>query len=263
MRGVWSMDTIGPISRTVEDAAITLGAIAGYDTKDTSTWKTNVPDYRKALDGDIKGMRVGVVQELLHSSQVGPDVENAVTVAAAVLGELGAVVEEVSIPLTANANTISAVLLATEPASNQSAWLRERLQDYGHDNRIGLLTGSILPAQAYHKAQKLRTMLRQQVLEALEKYDVLVSPTSGKVAPMLQDDPVLTKESTSRLPFMRTNTFNLSSSTAISVPCGFGAQGLPIGLQIGGKPGSEATVLKVAHAYEQATPWHTMRPPNA
>jgi aspartyl-tRNA(Asn)/glutamyl-tRNA(Gln) amidotransferase subunit A len=107
-------------------------------------------------------------------------------------------------------------------------------------------------------------MLRQQVLDALERYDVLIMPTSGKVAPELQDDPVVTsKETTSRLPFMRTNSFNLSSTPAISVPCGFGSQGLPVGLQIAGQPGGEATILNVAHTYEKTTTWHTMRPTNA
>ena len=264
MKGVWSMDTIGPISRTVEDAAITLGAIAGYDPNDPITWDIPVPDYRKALTGDIKGIKVGIVNELLYSDQVDPDVENAVTTATALLAKLGAVVEDVSIPLTAHANPIGAVLLGTEPASNLGELVRERIQDFGHDNRIGLLTGSIIPAQVYYKAQKLRTMLRQQILEALEKYDVLVMPTSGRVAPELQDDPVVTsKETTSRLPFMRTNSFNLSSTPAISVPCGFGARGLPIGLQIAGRPGGETTVLNVAHTYEKATTWHTMRPTNA
>ena len=248
----------------MEDAAITLGAIAGYDPKDPTTWETPVPDYRQTLDGDIKAIRVGVVSELLHSEQVEPDVEKAVTTATALLAELGAAVEEVSIPLTTHANAISSVLLAVEPASNLGEWVRERLQDFGHDNRIGLLVGSIIPAQAYYKAQKLRSMLRQQVHEALETYDVLVAPTSGKVPQKLQDDPVVTSKGTaSRLPFMRTNTFNLSSAPAISVPCGFSTQGLPIGLQIGGLPGGEATVLKIAYAYEQSTTWHTMRPPNA
>ena len=218
----------------------------------------------QVCNSHIKGMKVGVVKELLHSEQVEPDVENAVTAAAEKLAELGATVGEVPIPLTTHANSISSVLLATEPASNIREWVRERLQDFGHDNRIGLLVGSIIPAQVYYKAQKLRSMLRQQVHEALETYDVLIAPTSGKVAPKLQDDPVVTsKETASRLPFMHTNTFNLSSAPAISVPCGFGGQGLPIGLQIGGHPGSEATLLKVAHAYEQTTIWHTMKPPNA
>jgi aspartyl-tRNA(Asn)/glutamyl-tRNA(Gln) amidotransferase subunit A len=224
------MDTVGPISRTVEDAAMTLGAIAGYDPKDPYTWNTPVPDYRAALDGDIKGIRVGIITELINSDQVETGVREAVVKAATVLGGLGASVEEVSVPLTRHANAIGAIPLAIEPASNQQEWVKNRLQDYGHDNRIGLLTGSIMPAQAYYKAQKLRSMLRQQVLEALEKYDVLISPTSGRVAPRLvQDDPAITgKETVGRLPFMLTNTFNLASAPAVSVPCGFGARDLPV-----------------------------------
>ena len=255
MRGVWSMDTIGPISRTVEDAAITLSAIAGYDPRDPTTWNTPVPDYRQALDGDIRGRRVGIVTELLHSDMVEPDVADAVTAAASTLAELGADVEEISIPLAANANAIAGALLAVEPALNMKEWVRERLHDFGHDNRIGLLTGSLVPAQAYQKAQKLRALLRE---------DVLVMPTSGRQAVPIQDDPPVTsRETSSRLPFMRTNTFNLSSAPAISVPCGFGGRGLPVGLQIAGPPGGEEMVFRLAHAYEQNTPWHTMRPPSA
>ena len=264
MRGVWSMDTIGPISRTVEDAAITLSAIAGYDPKDPTTWNTPVPDYRQALHGDIRGLRVGILTELLHSDMVEPDVADAVAAAADTLAELGADVEEVSIPLAAHANAIAGALLAVEPALNMKEWVRERLHDFGHDNRIGLLTGSLVPAQAYQKAQKLRAMLREDVLAAFRTYDVLVMPTSGRQAVPIQDDPPVTsRETSSRLPFMRTNTFNLSSAPAISVPCGFGGRGLPVGLQIAGPPGGEEMVFRLAHAYEQNTPWHTMRPPSA
>ena len=264
MKGVWSMDTIGPISRTVEDAAITLSAIAGHDPRDPTTWSTPVPDYRRALDGNIRGLRVGIVTELLHSDMVEPDVANAVTAAAGTLAELGAVVEEVSIPLAAHANAIAGTLLAVEPAVNMGEWVRGRINDFGHDNRIGLLTGSLVPAQAYYKAQKLRTLLRNDVLAAFSTYDALVMPTSGRQAVPLQDDvPVTSKETATRLPFMRTNTFNLSSAPAISVPCGFGGRGLPVGLQIAGPPGGEEMVFRLAHAYEQNTPWHTMRPPSA
>ncbi len=182
MRGVWSMDTIGPISCTVEDAAITLSAIAGYDPKDPTTWNTPVPDYRQALDGDVRGRRVGIVTELLYSDMVEPDVAEAVTAAAGTLAELGADVEEVSIPLAAHANAIAGALLAVEPALNMKQWVRERLHDFGHDNRIGLLTGSLVPAQAYQKAQKLRALLREDVLAAFRTYDVLVMPTSGRQA---------------------------------------------------------------------------------
>ena len=262
MRGVWSMDTVGPISRTVEDAAITLHTIAGHDPKDPYSWNIPVPNYREALDGNIRGLRVGIVSELINADVVHQEVRETVLKATSVLGELGAIVEEVSIPLTSQANAISSVLLAAEPAQNMEEWIKHRLQDFGHDNRNGLLTGSLIPAQAYYKAQKLRSLLRQQVLEVLESYDVLVSPTSGQTAvPRLEHDPMVTsKETAARLPFMRTNTFNVASAPAISVPCGFSSEGLPVGLQIGSRPGGEEMVFKVAHAYEQSTPWHTMRP---
>ena len=257
MRGVWSMDSIGPISRTVEDAAITLGAIAGHDPKDPYTWDTPVPDYRRSLNGNIKGMRIGLVTEQINSQATQPEVREAVIKATTVLGELGASVEETSIPLSSHQMILLLIWLFMEPAANHRRWIRERLHDYGFSNRVGLLTGSILPAQAYYKSQKLRTLLSRQVSEALEKYDVLVMPTLGGAAPNI--------ESYDRLPIpdLYTPMFNLAHSTAITLTCGFTSDGLPIGLQVGGRPGGEETVLKVAHAYEQSTPWHTMRPPNA
>ena len=264
MRGVWSMDTVGPISRTVEDAAITLGAIAGHDPKDRYSSTVPVPDYRQALGGDLNGLKIGVITEFMESDLVEPKVRQTVSDSFATLGELGATVEEVSVPLSMDAGVASAVLLAVEPALAQKDWIKDQLQDYGHDVRILLLTGSLLPAQAYYKAQKLRTMLRQQVLDSLEKYDVLVLPTSGKGAqPLEQDPPITSKETASRLAFLFTRIFNLASCPAMSVPCGFDDRGMPVGLQIGARPGAEETIFKVAHAYEQATAWHTMRPPGA
>ena len=264
MRGVWSMDTVGPISRTVEDAAITLGAIAGHDPKDRYSSTAPVPDYRQALGGDLNGLKIGVITEFMESDLVEPKVRQTVSDSFATLGELGATVEEVSVPLSMGAGVASAVLLAVEPALAQQDWIKDQLQDYGHDVRILLLTGSLLPAQAYYKAQKLRTMLRQQVLDSLEKYDVLVLPTSGKGAQPLEQDPTVTsKETASRLAFLFTRIFNLASCPAMSVPCGFDDRGMPVGLQIGARPGAEETIFKVAHAYEQATAWHTMRPPGA
>ena len=264
MRGVWSMDTVGPISRTVEDAAITLGAIAGHDPKDRYSSTVPVPDYRQALGGDLNGLKIGVITQFMESDLVEPKVRQTVSDSFATLGELGATVEEVSVPLSMDAGVASAVLLAVEPALAQQDWIKDQLQDYGHDVRILLLTGSLLPAQAYYKAQKLRTMLRQQVLDSLEKYDVLVLPTSGKGAqPLEQDPPITSKETASRLAFLFTRIFNLASCPAMSVPCGFDDRGMPVGLQIGARPGAEETIFKVAHAYEQATAWHTMRPRGA
>ena len=260
-RGVWSMDTVGPISRTVEDAAITLGVIAGHDPKDPYTWDTPVPDYRQALDGNITGFRVGVITEQTRNDLVDAEVTEAVVNAASLLGELGASVEEVSLPLGDYSRLIR-TMQVVEPALDHRRWIRERLQDYGHEARIKLLTGSIIPAQAYYKAQKLRSLLRQQVLEALDRFDVLVSPTDTTTAQPIGDDQVITNKGSARPSFLITTTFSLAGVPAISVPCGLSSQNLPIGLQIGGCLGGEKTVLKLAHAYEQTTSWHTLRPPS-
>ena len=264
MTGVWSMDTAGPISRTVEDAAITLTAIAGRDERDPYTWDRPVPDFRAGLSGDISGLRIGLITEQIDEETTAADTREAVLKALGVLGELGAVVEEVSIPLTAHGAVLSQIPLVVEPALNMKEWVRDRLQDYGHNNRIGLLTGSIFPAQAYYKAQKLRTMFRNQVHQALERYDVLVTPTSSVAAQPIVDDPVRTsKENAAPLTYLQTRTFNMASAPAVSINCGFSDEGLPIGLQIGGRPGADQTVLSVAYAYEQATDWHNRRPPSA
>ena len=264
MTGVWSMDTAGPISRTVEDAAITLTAVAGHDERDPYTWDRPVPDFRAGLNGDISGLRIGLISEQIDEETTAADTRDAVLKALGVLGELGAVVEEVSIPLTAHGAVLSQVPLVVEPALNMKEWVRERLQDYGHNNRIGLLTGSIFPAHAYYKAQKLRTMFRNQVHEALEKYDVLITPTSSVAAQPIVDDPVRTsKEDAAPLTYLQTRTFNLASAPAVSINCGFSDEGLPIGLQIGGRPGADQMVLNVAYAYERATDWHNRRPPSA
>ncbi|MQF69349.1 amidase [SAR202 cluster bacterium AD-804-J14_MRT_500m] len=264
MPGVWSMDTVGPISRTVEDAALTLGAISGYDVRDRFSFDRPVPNFQADLTGDIKGIKVGVVKEQLFNELVEPEVRSVVSTAIDKLTNLGASVEEVSIPLSNDAAVISGVLLGVEPAINQKQWVRDHIKEYGHDNRIGLLTGSIVPAQAYYKAQQLRNVLRNQVLETLETYDVLVLPTSGKTAqPVVEDPPITGKDTVGRLQFLLTRLFNLSNAPAVTVPCGFDATGLPIGLQIGGCPGGDSLVLRVAHAYEQNTQWHKMKPQSA
>ena len=262
--GSWSMDQVGPISRTVEDAAITLGAVAGHDPKDPYTWDVPVPDYRAALGGDLSGVRVGAIRELIDSDIVDPEVRDGVVRAVTVMEELGATVEDVSLPLTVHGGTLAAALINSEASVTYRDWIRERLQEFGHSNRVGLLTGSILPAQAYHKVQRLREMTRREVLGALADHDVLILPTSKSCAPLVGDDTVITSKEVARdLPPVMTRPFNLASAPAISVNCGFNSGGLPIGLQIGGRPFEEEMILRVAYAYEQHTPWHTMRPPNA
>lgn len=259
--GMWSMDTIGPLSRTVEDCALTLQAIAGHDPKDAYTWNVPVPDYRAALDGNLAGKRIGVIKELLYSDVVEPEVRDAVSQAVHILAELGAHVEEVSIPMTSHANTISSILRVEAP-TNYRDLIRDRLQEIEHDNRISYLTWSLTPALAYYKALKLRALLRREVLAALNDVDVLLMPTMGIAAPKIEPDPVIdSKEASNRNRAGLTTSFSLASSPALSICCGFTSQNLPIGLQIGGKPLEEQAVLNVAYAYQQATEWHMRRPP--
>lgn len=255
------MDTVGPLSRTVEDCALTLQAIAGHDPRDSYTWDVPVPDYRAALDGDLAGKRIGIVTELLNSDGVEPETQSAVSQAANLLVELGAHVEEISIPLTSHANTISSVLRVEAP-TNYRELIRNRLREINHDNRISYLTWSLTPALAYYKALKLRALLRQQIIETLTGFDVLLMPTMGIAAPKIEPDPIIdSKENSSRNRAGMTTSFSLASCPAVSINCGFTSNNLPIGLQIGGRPFEEQTVLNVAYAYEQATEWHKRRPP--
>ena len=261
----WSMDTVGPISRTVEDCAITFRAIAGYDPKDPYTWDTPVPDYRAALDGNIEGLKVGIVSEKVGGPDVHPEVRDAVVRAFGVLGELGASVQEVSLPLIDKAGAFSKALTDLEGASVHYKGLKERPNDYDYNTRVRLLTAILTPAQHYYKAQKLRTMLRQQILDLLKDVDVLVLPTSPTPAPKIPDAPGVTsrEDADGRIFGVRnfTGPFNLANVPALAMPCGFTSDNLPISLQIAGRPFEEGTVMRVGHAYERATDWHTRKPP--
>ncbi len=259
--GMWSMDTIGPITRTVEDCAMTLQAIAGRDPKDPYTWDAPVPDYRQTLNGSLANTKIGVVKEMLYSDLVDHDIRDAVSKAAGLLADLGAQVDEISIPLTAHSNVISTVLRVEAP-TNYRDLVRNRAHEIEHDNRIAYQTWSLIPALAYYKGLKLRALLRQQVLEALTKYDVLLSPTMGTPPPDITPDPAITsKANTQRNRAGLTTTFSLASAPAVSICCGFTADNLPIGFQLGGKPFDEQAILNTAYAYEQNTDWHTRRPP--
>jgi aspartyl-tRNA(Asn)/glutamyl-tRNA(Gln) amidotransferase subunit A len=255
------MDTIGPLGRTVEDCAIMLQAIAGHDPGDRLTSQETPPDYRAALTGDVSGLRIGILREVLYADSVDPDVGKAVIDAGNALSRLGADVQEVSVPIAANAGPINGGIRIEAPTTYRNL-LRERPRDIGHDNRIGYLVNSVMPAAYYYKAIQLRTLLRAQILEALESVDLLLSPTAGVPAQPLSPDPVITgRENVNRTPFLLTTVPSLANLPALAVPCGFSEEGLPLSLQIAGRPFDETTVLRAGHAYEQATDWHTRRPP--
>ena len=264
----WSVDTIGPISRTVTDCAATIGAIAGYDPNDPYTGRVPVPDYQAALTGNIRGLKVGVVKELMDPA-LGLDslTREAVEAAIQVLAELGAEVREVSLPLAHQTGAIVRTITHTERVSLRPEWLRERPEDYHVNTRIAFMTGNLIPGQVYYKAQKLRAIVRRQVLDLLDEVDVLVQPTSSGPAGKLDfTTGVASKEEAARalVEGSYRGPYSLSGAPALSIPCGYTSDGdgaLPLALQIAGRPFAEATVFNVAYAYEQATPWHNRKPP--
>jgi aspartyl-tRNA(Asn)/glutamyl-tRNA(Gln) amidotransferase subunit A len=264
----WSMDIGGPMSRTVEDCAVTLQAIAGHDPLDPYTVDRPVPDYRAGLADGVKGLRIGLVKEAQEAEFVNPQVRAAVSTAVKSLQEQGLSVAEVSIPLLTAAAAVTRAIIAVEGASLHHDWLRTRLSEYDHNVQIDFLTGAVIPAQLYYKAQKIRALTRQQVLDALQTVDVLALPSSSEPAPLLPRGAGLSskEEARQRMSGRRslTGVFNLANVPALSVPCGFvtvDGKELPIGLQLAGRPFEDGLLLRVAYAYEQAASWHTRRPP--
>ena len=267
LASTWSMDAAGPISRTVTDCAATLGAIAGYDPNDSYTRNGPVPDYLDGLDAGVHGLRVGVLSDRVNADGVEPDVRDSVNAAVAHMGELGAEVEEISIPLIADSAAISTTLIYVDATAVHRQGLRDHPEKYDHNNRVRLLTGALVPAQAHQKAARLRQMLRDQILDALSRVDILALPASSVQATPIPTEAGLSKNGKedflSMLGGRRTYTspFNVASVPALSINCGFTSDGLPVGLQLVGRPFDEPTLFRAAYAYEQATDWHTRRPP--
>jgi aspartyl-tRNA(Asn)/glutamyl-tRNA(Gln) amidotransferase subunit A len=262
----WSMDTPGPIARTVDDAALMLGVLAGHDVRDLQSSRRPVPDYRATLGQGVRGLRIGVVTELAQSPDAEDEVKRGVATALVELERMGAVVEECSLPLVRFAGAVFMALTDSEGAGLQLPWLRSRPHDYDRGTRRRLLAASLIPAGAYQQAARARALLRAQVLSALERFDLLACPTGHQAAPSIANfsGAITTRESAAGRFFTRrsfTSPASLAGVPAISVPCGFNAAGLPLSLQLLGRPFDEATVLRAAHAYEQQARW-PLRPPD-
>ena len=258
----WSLDHVGPMTRTVTDAALMLQAIAGHDRHDPTTRTAVVPDYSTALTGDIEGARLGIPQEF-YFEQLDAEVGDSVRAAIQTLERAGAHVEEISLPLSKYAAAAGRIISLTEAAEIHEKFLRTRRADYSPDVRAGFLVGQLILGKHYVKAQRLRSLIRQEMAAALRRVDALVTPTVPIPAPKLGQTTVdIGQEAVdvmwalSRL----TRPANLTGFPAISVPCGFTQGGLPIGLQLTGRPFAEATILQLAYAYEQETAWHQRRP---
>jgi aspartyl-tRNA(Asn)/glutamyl-tRNA(Gln) amidotransferase subunit A len=261
----WSMDHVGPMTRSARDCALMLGAIAGYDPADPTTSVLPVPDYGAALTGDVKGLRVGLLRA--HFTAVAaPEVRTAVEAAAKQFERAGAVVDEVNLTQVAHAGTASAAIVASEALAYHAAWMRSRPQDYQPDVRERLRIGAFVSGAHYVRAQQVRALVAREIDEALARRDVLLAPATPLAAPVLGERETMLGDGPSdvRAALLRcTRPFNFSGHPACAAPCGFTAAGLPIGLQLIGRPFDEATVLRIVDAYQRITDWHTRRPATA
>ena len=258
----WFMDAAAPMTKTVQDCALVLGAIAGFDPKDLYTSHKPVPDYTESLDRGVQGLRVGLIKELHESGDMHPEVKQAIERSLEVFREQGADIQEVSIPLIPFAGAIFVGIADTEGAGARDEILREQPENLDRASRTRLQSAALVPAKVYNRAAKARVLLRQQFMEALNQVDILVSPTSPYPAPKHVDLTAVfqnAEDVRSRFFFRRsyTGSYALTALPAISIPGGFTSDNLPIGLQLGARPFAEETLFRVAYAFEQATPWHT------
>ena len=258
----WSMDHIGPMCRSAADCALMLAPMAGYDPRDPTTSVLPVPDYGAALTGQVKGLRIGLLRSFFLES-AGPAQRAAVEAAAKALEGQGATLEAVDLTTVSLAPAASHAVLAPEAYAYHEAWLKTRAAEYGADVRERLRVGAFVTGAEYLKGQRLRGLLKNEVDAALARLDVLLAPSTAIEATAVGQNEVRIGNETFpvRASLIRfTRPFNLTGHPAASVPCGFTAEGLPMGLQIIGRPFDEATVLRVADAYQRLTDWHTRRP---
>ena len=253
----WSIDHAGPMTRTVSDCALMLQSVAGYDSKDPSSVDIPYTDYYSKLTGKINGLRVGVLREFFD--QMPSAVVAPITNALKVLEKLGASIEEINAPLTASYSTTAGNLITwSEAAQIHNPWLQE-IDNYSVGVREKVMVGLVIPSDQYHKAQQMRRLVQQELEQILTKVDVIAGHVTNPPGPLQIGDKKGTATGMAT-ELSGTRLYNLTGLPAVSVPCGFSEDGLPVGFQIAGQAFADSTVLNVAFAYEQATKWHTMHP---
>ncbi|HEX4706860.1 MAG TPA: Asp-tRNA(Asn)/Glu-tRNA(Gln) amidotransferase subunit GatA [Candidatus Udaeobacter sp.] len=282
-----SLDQIGPLTKTVRDAALIMNAIAGHDPQDSTSLNEPVPDYTASLGQDLRGIRLGLPKEYMIEG-IDPQVKASIEAAVKHLNSLGADIVEISLPATEYAIAVYYIVATAEASANLARfdgvrygyraqnpkdmldlYGRTREEGFGPEVKRRIILGTYVLSSGYYdayylRAQKVRELIRRDFTKAFEKVDALISPTSPVPAFKLGEraaDPLQMY-----LADIFTIAANLAGICGISVPCGFAetdGRRLPIGLQLLGKTLDEARILQIAHAYEQSTDWHKTRPPVA
>jgi aspartyl-tRNA(Asn)/glutamyl-tRNA(Gln) amidotransferase subunit A len=274
------MDQVGPMTKDARDAALLLEAIAGHDPADSTSVNRPVPNYAAALSGDIRRLRVGVPNEYFISG-MQKDTEDAVRSAVSQLKKTGAVIEEVSLPHTEYAIAVYYIVATAEASSNLArydgmryghrapgkdlteTYMASRAEGFGAEVKRRIMLGTYALSAGYYdayylKAQQVRALVKKDFDAAFRRCDAIITPTAPTTAFKIGEktkDPLQMY-----LSDIYTISVNLAGLPALSLPCGFDAQGLPIGMQIIGKPFDEGTILNLAYAYEQSTVWHKTKP---
>jgi aspartyl-tRNA(Asn)/glutamyl-tRNA(Gln) amidotransferase subunit A len=261
----FSCDNVGPLCRTARDCARIMTLIAGRDPRDPTSSHLPVPDYEAGLDGDLRGLRVGVPSTYFLDETDAPVVQ-AMEDALVVLAARGAVIQRMTLPLMDAVSACVGIISRVEGATIHSQWMRTRAADYGVHISSRMYPGYAIPATYYVEALARRgPILKAFAAEVFDKVDVLVTPTIRTCLPTLADTDIDHGPPGTEHTFLavsaNTRPFNYLGLPAVSAPCGFDPNGCPIGLQIAGRPFAEARVLKVADAYQRDTDWHNRRPP--
>ena len=257
-----SLDQIGPLTRDVTDCANILNIIAGHDEMDSTSSAAEVPDYTKALVEDVKGLKIGLPKEYFVEG-MDPEVEQAVRTAIKKYEELGAEVVEISLPHTEYAISTYYLIAPAEAATNLEMMTNTRDEKFGEEVKRRIMIGNYALSAGYYdayylKALKVRTLVQQDYTEAFKKVDVIMAPTAPtpafKIGEMIADPLQMYLQDVCTVPL------NLAGLPGISIPCGKSSKGLPIGLQIIGKPLAEETLIRTAYTYEQSQDYHKQMP---
>jgi len=258
----WFMDTIGPMTKTVEDAAAIFEVIAGHDSKDPYTSQQPVTTFHPV--DDLNGLKIGLVQESIEQGMAGTAQAEAVYKALEVLGFAGAEIGQASLPLFDRGGLIANSLADTEAAYTHRKWLREFPEKYDFATRRRLMASSLISGVTYVKLSRFRSLMRKDVMNELDRFDLLITPTQAEPAPPIATETGFTsKEAVMRQFFGlrgHRSPFNLSGVPALAVPCGFSENGLPLSMQLVAKPFSENLLFSVGQLYQNLTDWHEHRP---
>jgi aspartyl-tRNA(Asn)/glutamyl-tRNA(Gln) amidotransferase subunit A len=252
----YSLDTTGPLTWTVEDAALSLQVLAGYDPRDPGSADVPAPDYTAGLRDGVKGLRIGYCRAFNEDGEVGAEQTAALDRAAQMLANLGAEVSEVKLPPNAQFQACARTISRSESFAIHHKDLREHPELYARVTRERLMLGAFVSARQYVQAQRLRRILTREVDALFESCDVLLTAVIPGPAPILEE----TDDGPWRQQQPLASVFNVTGQPCMAQPCGFATSGLPLSAQFVARAFDEATLLRVGHAYEQAAGWVNKRP---